>query len=38
MGHAIWLRGTITDKASMCGQGVVLDRIRWTRLPRRCPN
>jgi len=34
----IWLRGTVTDKASMCGQGVVLDRIRWTRLPLRCPN
>jgi hypothetical protein len=37
MGHAICLRGTITDKASTCGQGVVLDRIRWTRVPRRCP-
>ena len=34
----IWLRGTATDKVSMCGQGVVLDRIRWTRLPLRCPN
>jgi hypothetical protein len=36
MGHAIWLRGTVTDKVSMCAQGVVLDRIRWTRVPRRC--
>jgi hypothetical protein len=38
MGRMIWLRGTATDKASMCGQGVVLDRIRWTRLPQRCAN
>jgi hypothetical protein len=38
MGRMIWLRGTVTDKVSMCGQGVVLDRIRWTRLPQRCPN
>ena len=38
MGRMIWLRGTVTDKSSMCGQGVVLDRIRWTRLPLRCPN
>jgi hypothetical protein len=38
MGRMIWLRGTVTDKSSMCGQGVVLDRIRWTRLPHRCPN
>jgi hypothetical protein len=38
MGRMIWLRGTITDKASMCSQGRVLDRIRWSRLPQRCPN
>jgi hypothetical protein len=38
MGRMIWLRGSVTDKSSMCGQGVVLDRIRWTRLPTRCPN
>src|SRR6185369_11410368 len=25
MGRVIWLRGTVTDKASMCGQGLVLD-------------
>ena len=37
-GRMIWLRGTVTDKASMCSQGVVLDRIRWTRLPQRCQN
>jgi hypothetical protein len=38
MGRMIWLRGTVTDKSSMCGQGLVLDRIRWTRVPQRCPN
>jgi hypothetical protein len=38
MGRMIWLRGTITDKASLCSQGTVLDRVRWTRLPQRCPN
>src|SRR5688572_14575558 len=27
----IRLRGIATDKFSMCGQGIVLDRIRWTR-------
>jgi hypothetical protein len=34
----IRLRGTVTDKFSMCGQGIVLDRIRWTRTRLRCPN
>jgi hypothetical protein len=34
----IRLRGAVTDKASMCGQGVVLDRIRWTRVRQKCPN
>jgi hypothetical protein len=34
----IRLRGTVTDKASICGQGIVLDRIRWTRTRQRCPN
>jgi hypothetical protein len=38
MSRVVWLRGTVTDKVSMCSQGVVLDRIRWTRLPKRCPN
>ena len=34
----IRLRGTVTDKVSMCAQGVVLERIRWTRTRQRCPN
>ena len=34
----IRLRGTITDKLSMCNQGVVLDRIRWTRTRQKCSN
>jgi hypothetical protein len=37
-GRAIRLRGTVTDKVSICGQGVVLERIRWTRTRQRCPN
>lgn len=36
-GRMIRLRGTITDKLSACGQGIVLDRIRWTRTRQRCP-
>jgi hypothetical protein len=34
----IRLRGVVTDKFSMCGQGIVLERIRWTRTRLRCPN
>jgi hypothetical protein len=34
----IRLRGTVTDKVSICGQGVVLERIRWTRTRQRCAN
>jgi len=34
----IRLRGTITDKVSMCNQGVVLDRIRWSRTRQKCSN
>jgi hypothetical protein len=34
----IRLRGIVTDKFSMCGQGIVLERIRWTRTRLRCPN
>ena len=34
----IRIRGTVTDKASICGEGIVLDRIRWTRTRQRCPN
>jgi len=33
----IRVRGTVTDKASICGQGIVLDRIRWIRTRQRCP-
>ena len=35
-GRMIWLRGTVTDKPSLCAQGVVLDRIRWTRVRQKC--
>jgi hypothetical protein len=35
-GRMIHLRGTVTDKVSMCGQGIVLERIRWTRRRQRC--
>jgi hypothetical protein len=38
MDRMIRLRGTITDKASMCSQGIVLERLRWTRTRQRCPN
>jgi hypothetical protein len=34
----IRLRGIVTDKFSICGQGLVLERIRWTRTRLRCPN
>lgn len=34
----IRLRGTVTDKVSICGQGIVLERIRWTRTRQRCAN
>jgi hypothetical protein len=37
-GRVIRVRGTVTDKMSVCGQGVVLDRIRWTRTRQLCPN
>jgi hypothetical protein len=37
-GRVIRVRGTITDKVSACGEGVVLDRIRWTRTRQLCPN
>jgi hypothetical protein len=32
----IRLRGYVTDKLSMCNEGVVLDRIRWTRTRQKC--
>ena len=37
-GRVIRFRGTVTDKLSACGEGVVLDRIRWTRTRQLCPN
>ena len=36
MDRMIRLRGTVTDKASICNEGVVLDRIRWTRVRQQC--
>jgi hypothetical protein len=37
-GRMIRVRGSVTDKMSICGEGVVLDRIRWTRTRQQCPN
>ena len=37
-GLMIRVRGSVTDKMSICGEGVVLERIRWTRTRQRCPN
>jgi hypothetical protein len=37
-GRMIRVRGSVTDKMSVCGEGVVLDRIRWTRTRLQCPN
>ena len=34
----IRVRGTVTDKVSVCEQGIVLERIRWSRTRQRCPN
>ena len=34
----IRVRGTITDKVSICNQGIVLDRIRWSRTRQQCRN
>ena len=36
--RVIRVRGTVTDKVSICTQGIVLDRIRWSRTRQRCPN
>src|SRR5262247_3616493 len=36
--RVIRVRGTVTDKVSVCTQGIVLDRIRWSRTRQRCPN
>ncbi len=38
MRRMIWLRGTVTDRPGICNQGIVLDRIRWTRTRQKCPN
>jgi hypothetical protein len=32
----IRVRGTVSDKASMCNEGIVLDRIRWSRTRQQC--
>jgi hypothetical protein len=37
-GRMIRVRGSVTNKLSACGQGIVLDRIRWTRTRQRCSN
>jgi len=36
--RVIRVRGSVTDKVSMCNQGIVLDRIRWSRTRQHCPN
>jgi hypothetical protein len=36
-GRMIRLHGAVTERASMCAVGVVLERIRWTRTRQRCP-
>ena len=36
--RVIRVRGSVTDKASICNQGVVLDRIRWSRTRQHCSN
>jgi hypothetical protein len=38
IGRMIRLRGAVTDKLSACNQGIILDRIRWTRSRQKCPN
>jgi hypothetical protein len=32
------VRGTVSDKVSICNQGIVLERIRWSRTRQKCPN
>ncbi len=34
----IRLRGTVSDKLSLCNQGAVLDQVRWRRTGQKCPN
>jgi hypothetical protein len=37
-GRMIRLRATVSDKLSVCLQGLVLDRIRWTPVRQKCTN
>jgi hypothetical protein len=34
----IQLRGTVTDKASFCNQGLVVENITWTATQEKCGN
>ena len=34
----IRVRGTTSDKAGICNQGIVLERIRWSRTRQQCSN
>jgi len=34
----IRVRGAVSDKVGNCGEGIVLERIRWTRTRQQCPN
>jgi hypothetical protein len=36
--RVIRVRGTVTDKMSICNEGIVLDRIRWSRTRQQCRN
>jgi hypothetical protein len=36
-GRMIWLRGVVSDRLSICAQGQVLERMRWTRVHEPCP-
>jgi hypothetical protein len=36
--RVIRVRGSVTDKVSTCNQGIVLDRIRWSRTRQHCPS
>lgn len=38
LNRVIRVRGTVSNKAGVCIQGIVLDRIRWSRTRQRCPN
>jgi hypothetical protein len=34
--RVLHVRGTVSDKASVCMEGIVLERIRWSRTLRAC--